>query len=46
MTLLSFLAIMLLPRQFHVSVVENSTEAEVRRARWLFRFTLSRSTCS
>jgi len=36
MTLLSFLAIMLLPRQFHVSVVENSTEKEVRRARWLF----------
>ncbi len=36
MTLLSFFAIMLLPRQFHVSVVENSTEAEVRRARWLF----------
>lgn len=36
MTLLSFLAVMLLPRQFHVSVVENSTEAEVRRARWLF----------
>ncbi len=36
MTLLSFLAIMLLPRQFHVSVVENSTETEVRRARWLF----------
>jgi Na+/proline symporter/signal transduction histidine kinase len=36
MTLLSFCAIMLLPRQFHVSVVENSTEAEVRRARWLF----------
>lgn len=36
MTLLSFFAIMLLPRQFHVSVVENSTETEVRRARWLF----------
>jgi len=36
MTLLSFLAILLLPRQFHVSVVENSTEAEVGRARWLF----------
>ncbi|MBN9580722.1 MAG: hybrid sensor histidine kinase/response regulator [Afipia sp.] len=36
MTLLSFLAILLLPRQFHVSVVENSTEEEVRRARWLF----------
>ena len=36
MTLLSFCAIMLLPRQFHVSVVENSTDAEVSRARWLF----------
>lgn len=36
MTLLSFCAIMLLPRQFHVSVVENSTPAEVSRARWLF----------
>src|SRR3954469_19523730 len=36
MTLLSFCAIMLLPRQFHVSVVENSGEAEVGRARWLF----------
>ncbi|MBR0753219.1 hybrid sensor histidine kinase/response regulator [Bradyrhizobium jicamae] len=36
MTLLSFCAIMLLPRQFHVSVVENSTSAEVSRARWLF----------
>src|SRR5277367_3510277 len=36
MTLLSFCAIMLLPRQFHVSVVENSTPSEVSRARWLF----------
>ena len=36
MTLLSFCAIMLLPRQFHVSVVENSSDAEVSRARWLF----------
>src|ERR1700712_2379731 len=36
MTLLSFCAIMLLPRQFHVSVVENSSQAEVNRARWLF----------
>ena len=36
MTLLSFCAIMLLPRQFHVSVVENSSPAEVNRARWLF----------
>ncbi len=36
MTLLSFFAILLLPRQFHVSVVENSNDAEVTRARWLF----------
>jgi len=36
MALLSFCAIMLLPRQFHVSVVENSSDAEVGRARWLF----------
>jgi len=36
MTLLSFCAIMLLPRQFHVSVVENTSDAEVSRARWLF----------
>jgi Na+/proline symporter/signal transduction histidine kinase len=36
MTVLSFFAIILLPRQFHVSVVENTQDAEVRRARWLF----------
>src|SRR5256884_6933225 len=36
MRLLSFCAIILLPRQFHVSVGENSTDAEVGRARWLF----------
>src|SRR4030088_152650 len=36
MVLLSFCAIMLLPRQFHVSVVENSSDTEVGRARWLF----------
>src|SRR3954454_5545058 len=36
MVLLSCCAIMLLPRQFHVSVVENSSDAEVGRARWLF----------
>jgi Na+/proline symporter/signal transduction histidine kinase len=36
LTVLSFCAIMLLPRQFHVSVVENSSDAEVARARWLF----------
>ena len=36
MTTLSLFAIMLLPRQFHVSIVENHNEAEVRRAAWLF----------
>ncbi|ALK08426.1 PAS domain-containing hybrid sensor histidine kinase/response regulator [Blastochloris viridis] len=36
MTLLSFFAILLLPRQFHVAVVENNGEDEVRRAAWLF----------
>ncbi len=35
-TLISALAIMLLPRQFHVSVVENAHHDEIRRARWLF----------
>jgi Na+/proline symporter/signal transduction histidine kinase len=33
---LSFCAVMMLPRQFHVCVVENSSDAEVSRARWLF----------
>jgi Na+/proline symporter/signal transduction histidine kinase len=33
---LSFCAIVLLPRQFHVSAVENSSDSEVSRARWLF----------
>lgn len=36
MTLLSFLCIVLLPRQFHVTVVENNREDELRRAVWLF----------
>ena len=36
MTLLSFFAILLLPRQFHVTVVENNDEREIKRARWLF----------
>ena len=36
MTVLSLFAIVLLPRQFHVSVVENRSEAEIRRAAWLF----------
>ncbi|HEX3710833.1 MAG TPA: PAS domain-containing hybrid sensor histidine kinase/response regulator [Pseudolabrys sp.] len=35
-TLLSFVAIILLPRQFHVAVVENNNEGEIRRAAWLF----------
>jgi len=35
-TLLSATCIILLPRQFHVMVVENNTPEEVRRARWLF----------
>lgn len=36
MTVLSAFAILLLPRQFHVAVVENNSEAEIRRAAWLF----------
>src|SRR5262245_12955514 len=36
MTLLAFFAIVLLPRQFHVTVVENNSEHEIRRAAWLF----------
>ncbi len=36
MTLLSFVAILLLPRQFHVAVVENNNVSEVKRAAWLF----------
>lgn len=32
---LSFVCILLLPRQFHVTVVENHSENELRRARWL-----------
>jgi Na+/proline symporter len=36
MTALSFFAILLLPRQFHVAVVENNSEADIRRAAWLF----------
>lgn len=36
LTLLATLAIVLLPRQFHVSVVENAHPSDIRRARWLF----------
>ncbi len=35
-SVLSFIAVLLLPRQFHVVVVENTSEAEIRRAAWLF----------
>src|SRR5262245_54589812 len=35
-TLLAFIAIVLLPRQFHVTVVENNSEREVKRAAWMF----------
>jgi len=35
-TLLSFVAIILLPRQFHVTVVENNSEGEIKRAAWMF----------
>ena len=33
---LSFFAALLLPRQFHVTVTENNSEAELKRAVWLF----------
>lgn len=36
LTFLSMLAILLLPRQFHVAVVENVDERHVGRAIWLF----------
>jgi Na+/proline symporter len=36
MILLSFCCALLLPRQFHVTIVENNTEAEYRRAAWVF----------
>ncbi|MCH9806130.1 MAG: hybrid sensor histidine kinase/response regulator [Alphaproteobacteria bacterium] len=35
-TFLSFVCAILLPRQFHVTVVENNSIDELRRARWLF----------
>ena len=35
-SLLAALAVMLLPRQFQVAVVENSDERQIRRAIWLF----------
>lgn len=36
MTLLAGMAIVFLPRQFHVTIVENRNEEDVRKAAWLF----------
>ena len=36
LTLASFFAILFLPRQFHVMVVENSSEKHLKKAMWLF----------
>ncbi len=36
LTLISFFAILLLPRQFYVMVVENSEESHLKKAMWLF----------
>ena len=36
LTLLSLSVFLLLPRQFHVAVVENNSMKELERARWLF----------
>jgi len=35
-TLLSMAAIICLPRQFHVAVVENSSEGDLKKAAWIF----------
>lgn len=35
-TLLAFTAVVLLPRQFHVAIVECNDASDIRRARWLF----------
>lgn len=36
LTLISVFAVLFLPRQFHVMVVENSEEAHIKKAMWLF----------
>ncbi|MGQ7844651.1 ATP-binding protein [Granulosicoccus sp. 3-233] len=36
LTLLSMVAVMFLPRQFHMAVIENVDENHVRRAMWMF----------
>lgn len=35
-TALAFLAMLCLPRQFHIAIVENTNSRDVRTARWLF----------
>jgi len=46
LTFLSMAAIMFLPRQFQVTVVENVDERHLTKAIWLFRSTCSRSIFS
>ena len=36
LTLISIFAVLFLPRQFHVAVVENSDECHIKKAMWLF----------
>ncbi|HSG95104.1 MAG TPA: hybrid sensor histidine kinase/response regulator, partial [Afifellaceae bacterium] len=36
MTILAFFAALLLPRQFHIAVVENNAGSELKRATWMF----------
>ncbi|MEM5584480.1 MULTISPECIES: PAS domain-containing hybrid sensor histidine kinase/response regulator [unclassified Roseibium] len=36
MSCLSAFAVLMLPRQFHVTVTENNSDAELRRATWMF----------
>lgn len=36
MSVLSACAVIMLPRQFHVTVTENNSESELRRATWMF----------
>ncbi|MFZ2898709.1 MAG: sensor histidine kinase [Saprospiraceae bacterium] len=36
LSLLSFFAVLLLPRQFHLAVVENTSDEHISRAAWMF----------
>jgi hypothetical protein len=38
--------VILLPRQFHILVVQNGDEKHIKTAMWMFPCTFSRSTCS